>query len=261
MSKKTPVTSYASEARSELKQLSFVCSQLDAEIRGHESKFAARNRKHPDIPPVTNAPFNKAASRLLGIFQLCRSVDIYNWYCREALKLGLSNSPQKLIKLLGKNTKGIAETVARAKKKQMDVADEIIRDFFGDRYKGDATMRKAIHLDLDVHQFPETELLCTCRNILVHRRGHDEFGEIKAAIKKLGNRRAIVGAMTYPLGHMPIMLDSGDYLAVDANVGNWAVELLRQQIFLMDQVLGHQYKLPRQVWPTEDLSRKFLGPS
>jgi hypothetical protein len=112
-----------------------------------------------------------------------------------------------------------------------------------------------------VIQNPEVELLCTCRNVLVHKRGYDEFDEIAKEIKKLGRDRAFIGAQSFPSGHMPITLSQERHLSVDDAVGAWAAELLEQQIFMMDQNLAHVYKLPRKVWERRSIGRKFLSES
>jgi hypothetical protein len=259
MTTRTPTTEYANAAGNELHQLSFVWKQIAGDLAFDESVLQERNRKWPDISPITNHPFNSAASRFLGIMQLCRAVDTYNWYCREALKLALSANPQPIIEIIGKKTGRIAKTIAKANKEKKDAAVEVVREFLEDRYKGDRIIREAIHRDLDVLQNPETELLCTCRNVLVHKRGRDEFGEIARGIRKLGSERALIGAQWYPHGHMPIALDKENYLIIDDAVGDWAVELLSQQIFMMDQNFAHVYKLPRKVWDQLSIGRKFLG--
>jgi len=153
----------------------------------------------------------------------------------------------------------MAATVAKADKGRKDAAAEVIREFLTDRYSGDRVIREVIHRGLDVMQNPEVELLCTCRNVLVHKRGWDEFGEIAEGIQKLGSERALIGASLYPAGHMPIALDNENYLIVDATIGNWVAELLHQQIFMMDQNFAHLYKLPRKVWDSRSIGRTFLG--
>ncbi len=258
---RTALTEYASIAGNELLRLSFVCKQIVGDIGYDESILQAHNNKWPDIRPVTNASFNSAASRFLGILQLCRAVDVYNWYCREALKLGLSTNPEPVIEAIRNKTGKIAETIAKAEKRKKDAAPEIVREFLAGRYKGDRIIREVIHRRLDVLQNPEVELLCTCRNVLVHKRGHDESGEIARGIEKLGSERALIGAAWYPIGHMPIALDKEGCLVIDEAVGNWAVELLHQQIFMMDQNFAHVYKLPRKVWDSASIGRTFLGES
>jgi hypothetical protein len=89
MSAKTPLTEYANLAMDELFQLVFVCREIAEDIGYEESVLQARNKKWPDITPVTNLAFNSAASRFIGILQLCRAVDIYNWYCRERCDLSV----------------------------------------------------------------------------------------------------------------------------------------------------------------------------
>jgi hypothetical protein len=260
MSAKTPLTEFANLAMDESFQLTFVCRQIAGDIGYDESVLQARNKKWPDISPVTNFAFNSAACRFLGVLQLCRAIDIYNWYCREALKLALSSNPKPVIDIVRMKTGRIAETIAKADKRRQDAAAEIISEFLKDKYRGDRVIRETVHRDLDVMQNPEIELLCTCRNVVVHKRGHDEFGEIAKGIRDLGSRRALIGAQWYPIDHMPIALDKENKLIINEGVGNWAAELMQQQIFMMDQNFAHVYKLPRKTWDRTKIGRTFLGP-
>jgi hypothetical protein len=259
MIKKTPVTEYANLAMEELHQLQFVSQQIVGDIKYDESVLEARNKSWPNIAAVTNKPFNDVAFRFIGVSQLCRAVDIYNWYCCEALKLALSCSPQLVVDVLRRQKGRIAEAVSKAEKKVKDAAAEIIQQFLQDKYKGDWNIREALHRNLDVMQNPEIELLCLCRNVLVHKQGHDEFGEVADAIKNLGSERALIGAQWYPPGHMPLALDEKKFLVVNEAVGDWAGQLMQQQIFMMDQNFAHIYKLPRQFWEQCKISRTFLG--
>jgi hypothetical protein len=258
MSAKTPLTEYANLAMDDLFQLVFVCRQIAEDIGYDESVLQARNKQWPGIPPVTNQPFNRAASRFIGILQLCRAVDIYNWYCREALKLALSANPKPIIDAVWNRAGKMAPTIAKAHKKKEDAAAEIVREFLTDKYRGDRVVRQTVHRDLDVMQNPEIELLCTCRNVLVHKRGQDEFGEVADAIRELGPKRALIGAQWYPAGYMPIALDKENNVIINDAVGNWAAELMQQQIFMMDQNFAHVYKLPRKTWDRISIGRTFL---
>lgn len=261
MSTRTPTTEYANVALNELHQLNFVCAQIAGDIRGDEGALQEHNNKWPNIPPITNQPFNDATFRFLGIFELCRAVDIYNCYCREALTLALRANPAPIIAAVRKRAGKVAHTVAKAEKRKRDAATEITREFLADKYRGDRVIREIVHHDLDVMQNPEIELLCTCRNVLVHKRGYDEFGEIARGIQELGSKRAFIGAQWYPTGHMPIALDKENNLIINDAIGNWAAELLQQQIFMMDQNFAHVYKLPRKTWDRASIGRKFLGQS
>jgi len=256
---KTPLTEYANLAMDELFQMVFVCRQIAGDIGYDESVLQARNKKWPDITPVTNLAFNAAASRLIGILQLCRAVDIYNWYCREALRLALAANPEPIIEAVRNKAGKMAPTIAKAHKKKRDAAAEIVREFLTDKYRGDWVIRQTVHRDLDVMQNPEIELLCTCRNVLVHKRGQDEFGEIADSIRELGTKRALIGAQWYPAGHMPIALDKDNNLIINEAVGNWAAELMQQQIFMMDQNFAHVYKLPRKTWDRTSIGRTCVG--
>ncbi len=261
MSATTPVTEYANLALDELFQLVFVCRQIAGDIGYDESVLQKRNSKWPDLRPVTNQPFNTAASRFIGVLLLCRTVDIYNWYCRESLKLALSSNPKLVVDVIRKREGKVAKTIVKADKKGKDAAAEVIRIFLSDRYQGDWIIRETIHRHLNVMQNPEIELLCTCRNVLVHKRGYDEFGAIAAQIRKLGAERAFIGAQWFPPGHMPIILDAERHLVIDDAIGLWAAELLQQQIFMMDQNFAHVYKLPRKIYERISIGRTFLGES
>lgn len=258
MSTRTPTTEYANLALDELFQLTFVCQQLAGSLKHDESKLHGRNKKWPELPPLTNQKFNSAAFRYLGDLLLCQSVDIYNWYCRASLKLALSSSPQLVVDVIRKQTGTMAVTVSKADGKGKNAADEIIQKFLSDRYAGDKIIRDTIHRNLNVMQNPEIELLCTCRNILVHRRGHDEYGQVTDEIQKLGSQRALIGAHAYPQDHMPIALNADNRLIINESIGDWAAELFAQQIFMMDQNFAHIYRLSRKVWERCSIGRTFL---
>ena len=243
-------------ALDELFHLAFVCEQISSDIGYDESLLIKRNKKWPDIPPVTNEGFNNAVSGFLGTFQLCRAVDIYNWYCQKAFNLALKANPKMVIAAPWKEGK-ISKVIEKARKGRKD-AEKVVRDLLAERYTADKHIREAIHRNLDIMQNPEIELLCTCRNVLVHKLGCDENNEIRDAIKTLGNKRALFGAQWYLHGHMPITLNSGN-LVINQAIGNWTVNLMQQQIFMMDQNFAHVYKLPRKVWERKKISRNFLG--
>ncbi len=261
MSKRTPTTEYANLALDELHQLVFVCGQIANDIKGDEITLQKRNQKWPELTPITNQPFNCAASRFIGVLLLCRAVDIYNWYCRESLKLALSSNPKPVIDVIRNQSGEIAKAIVKADKQGIDAADKIISEFLSDRYRGDRIIRETIHQNLNVLQNPEVELLCTCRNVLVHKRGHDEFGEIAEGIQKLGTNRALIGASRFPPNHMPISLDAERCLVIDDAIGSWAAQLFQQQIFMMDQNFAHVYRLPRKVWERIYIGRKWVEPS
>lgn len=259
MSKRTPVTEYANVAMDELFQMDSVYAQITADLKSDEHALEQRNIKLPGVPPITNRPFNNAVSRLIGIAQLCRAVDIYNWYCREAFKLSLSSNPGPVVDAIRNQTGKIAKIIDNADSQGKDAASEIIQKLLSGRASGDKQIRDTIHIHLDVLQNPETELLCECRNILVHKRGHDELGEIAQGIQNLGSNRSLIGVQGYPDGHMPIALDANNNLLIDAEIGGWAVKFIHQQIFMMDQNFSHVYELPRKAWEPQSISRTFLG--
>lgn len=261
VSTKTPLTEFANLALDELLQFNFVCEQIIGDIKCDESLLQQRNTKWPDLSPLTNQPFNCAAFRFIGVSQLCRAVDIYNWYCREALKLALASNPKEVVDAIRNQTGTIAKVVTKADKSGKDAAAEVIKEFLQEKYRGDYSIREAIHRNLGVMQNPEVELLCTCRNVLVHKRGYDEFGEVAEKIHNLGTNRAVIGAAWYAAGHMPIAVDKDRYLVIDHAVGDWSADLLQQQIFMMDQNFAHVYKLPRKIWERTKIGRTFLGES
>ncbi|MDQ6632955.1 MAG: hypothetical protein M3Y82_14570 [Verrucomicrobiota bacterium] len=259
MNSKTALTKCAHLAMDELFHLHFVGQQITGDTKYDESLLQERNKKWPDITPVTNEGFNHATDRLLGIFQLCYSIDIYNWYCRETLKVALASSTKLFLEVIRQKEGKMTKMIAKAERSGINAADKIIERFLSGKYAGDKVIRDTIHHNLDVFQNPEIELLCTCRNVLVHQCGYDEFGKIKAEIEKLGDNRALIGAQWFPSGHMPIALNKESYLIIDQGIGAWANELLQKQIFMMDQNFAYIYKLPRDVRERQKIGRTFLG--
>lgn len=251
-------TEYAGRALQELHELKFVSFQLVTDLQYDESVLQQRNKKWQGNTPITNDNFNSAAFRMFGRMLFCEAVDIYNWYCREVLKLALCRSPQLVVDVLRKGGGRVASAAAAAEKKGKDAATEIVAEFLHDRYRGERVIRQTIHVNLNVLQHPEMELLCTCRNVLVHKRGFDEFGEIAKEIQNLGSARATIGASLYPQGHMPIEVGSDQSLVINPKVGDWAAALIEQQIFMMDQNFAHIYKLPRKKYQSRSIGRTFL---
>jgi hypothetical protein len=63
MSNQKPLTEYANIAMDDLFQLQFVYQQIIGDIKYDEHVLQERNKKWPDISPVTNNAFNAAAFR------------------------------------------------------------------------------------------------------------------------------------------------------------------------------------------------------
>ena len=259
MTSRTSLTEYANLAVAELFQMRFVCRQFAGHVRQLEDQLVKHNRRQPDVPPVTNRVFNEAAFRALGVSLLCRAVDLYNWYCRQSLELALQSDPKSVTSAIRNQTGNLVDTIKKADKAGKDAATELIQGFKENKYRNDKNIREAVHCHLKVMQNPEVELICSCRNALVHRRGHDEFGEIAKEVIKLGAKRSLIGATTYPDNHMPIAIGTDGYLVMDETVGDWAAELIHQQVFMMDQNFAHVYKLPRQVWQPRSVSISCPG--
>jgi len=222
-----------------------------------EDKLVQRSATLPTSSPVSNERFNGVAYRSFGIFLLCRSVDVYNWYCRETLKLALKTDPI-IIASLQKAESRIAREISKAVKQQRNPVDALTKLLDG-KSSMDWAVRDAVHERLNVVQDPETELICLCRNVLVHRRGYDEFDQVAEALKNLGTKRAQIYSVAHPAGHMPISLGPNRLLTMDGNVGLWACDFLHNQIHLMDQNFSHVYKLPTKRWRPRPIGRAWIG--
>ncbi len=253
------LTEYAQAALEELSRLWHVCGELAHDIKREEDKLAAHNKRRPKLPPVTNEPFNKATARFLGILQLCRAVDIYNWYWRGSYKWAVKTNPS-VVDLLRTAETRIADKIRSADKQLQNPADAVT-DLLNSKWSGEWAVRDAVHKHLDVTQDPETELICVCRNILVHRRGFDELGQVAQEIKKLGSSRADIYPVDYPAGHMPICLSEDGQLVINDEIGRWACRFLENQIHLMDQSFAYMHKLPTKRWRPRPLGRKWIGGS
>lgn len=247
MKRETTTTECAKLALDDLFELKFLVWQMTSAINYQESIHRESNQKRGETEPTTSQRHNKRRLLFFGNSQFCRAVDIYNWYCRESLKLALSSNPQLVVDVIRKQTGKVAKAISKAEENGKDAAKSI-GEFFQARYVGERIIRETIHRNLNVIQEPEIELLCLCRNILVHKRGYDEFGEIAKEIKKIGTKRALIGAQSYPAGHMPIATNKENYLIINEDIAAWATELLQQQVFGMDQNFAHVYKLPRKTW-------------
>lgn len=251
------LTVFAQSALEELFAMRVVYAEVMRDLKTSEDQLIKRNTSSPNLPPVNNEQFNNAASRAFGASLLCRAVDVYNWYCRETLKLAVGANPS-VVDLLRQAQNRIAETIAAAEKQQQRPADAVAA-LLNSKWSGDGAIRNAIHKHLDVIQDPETELICTCRNVLVHRRGYDEAGQVREVLHKLGSKCATIYPAGHPAGHMPIRLNSEGVVVVDAEVGIWVCDFLHNQIHLMDQNFSHVYKLPTQRWRPRSIGRTLIG--
>jgi len=246
------LTEYAQVALEEMFNLQQMCWFIMTDIDREERSFSERNKKWPAFEPVSNKRFNDVASRSLGILQLCRAVDLYNWYCRQVLTLAVKTNP-RVVDLLRKAEQRIAKTISKAEKAGADPAAALVTNYLA-RSANDHAIREAIHEHLQVTLNPEVETICESRNIIVHHRGHDD-GRVADALGKMGSQRAMIGAMDFPAGHMPIKLDANCHLCIEARIGAWAISLLQQQIHTMDQNFSYVYKLPTKRWRPRPFGR------
>lgn len=250
------LTATAARAIKALFEAGFVARDLAMRIREDERCFDRRNKRKPHLPPITNKPFNEAAYHFLGRVVLCDAVDLYNSYCRDVLELAAHNNRAALPTALA-SAKHFGDALKKAAKKKSDPADALL-DVFNARYIAEGLVRQAIHTHLGINQFPETELLCLCRNILVHKRGVDAEGAIPARLKEIGTERSFIGAQGFRYGHLPIAVNGQKNLIVDDQVGLWSAEIMVQQISAMDQEFAAKYRLPTGPAPKHTIGRIFV---
>ena len=194
---------------------------------------------------------------VLGRALFCQAVDAYNWYCQEVLKLSIFHNPSNVPAALRSVNSDLDRVLATAQKHGVAEADALLQRF--ERPVVDSAVRKAIHRHLGIQQEPETELLCLCRNILVHRQGIDQKGEILSALTALGSKRSFVGAPSFPKISLPISVESGNRIKMTELVGRWVANFMENQIFGMDQELAHRYSIPRAPMPRLSISQKIVG--
>jgi hypothetical protein len=253
------ITDQAACAMKELLDLQYVTEDLAARIKYDEHRFQERNKRKESLPPITNKCFNDVAFRLLGKSALCDAVDVYNSYCQGVLQLAVLNNPASVPSALAA-AKHFGDRLKKAAKNKTDPAKALL-DMFRTTYVTDGIVRKAIHTHLGIDQFPETELLCLSRNILVHKRGIDADSEIPAELKKIASARCWIGAQSFPQGHLPIAVDHEQRLIIDSRIGIWAVEMLRRQIHSIDQMFSAKYHLPTAPMPKLTIGRTFVSES
>lgn len=240
------LTKYAQTVLNELSQLRWTSMFLHGDaLRAHGRLDAEHQSK--------NAQYIGFASRILGIQQLTQSVDLYNWYCREVLKLAVISNPDEVIATLEAAEGAIKVNIARAKKAGRTPGAEIIGRFSKPNVS-EGAVRKAIHKHLGIIEKPETDVLCACRNSLVHNMGRDEGGLIAESLREMGSEMAMIYPPNWPTGHYPIQLtDEGD-LVIDFEIGSWASDLISKQIHLMDQKLSAAHNLPTERWRPRPIS-------
>ncbi len=205
-----------------------------------------------------NTQYISLASRFLGCQQLTHSADLYNWYCREVLKLAVASNPTKVISMLETVKGPIKDNIARARKDGRMPGPEIIERFCKPSGVSEKTVRTAVHEHLGIFENPETDLLCICRNSLVHNMGKDVDGRMAESIQKIGNNRAIIYPTNWPAGHLPIHLTGGGDLVIDSEIGSWALDMITNQIHLMDQNFSALHNLPTTRWRPRPVSHCFM---
>jgi hypothetical protein len=250
------VTLFAAKALKELFESRHAAEDLAHRVEFDEHKLEERNKKKPSLSPLTNKPFNDVVSRFLGVSLLCQAVDIYNSYCQDVLQLAILNNTTAIPSALTAANR-FKDEIKKATKRNTDPAQALF-DMFRTGYIADRYVREAIHTHLDIKQHAETELLCLCRNILVHKRGIDSKGEIPAKLLEIGTKRTWLGAPSFPSGHLPLAVNGNQELIVNHSIGLWANESLSVQIHFMDQSLSHFYHLPLHPFPKLTIGRIFV---
>ena len=235
------LTEYAQTVLEELAKLGLSSMFLFGDARYRHDKLAGEAKSK-------NADYIESASRNLGIYQLTRSVDLYNWYCREVLKLAVKSNPDEVIATLEAVDGPIKKNITRARKDGGIPGPEIVEGLYHRRNVMDGHVRRAVHEHLHVFENPETKVLCACRNCLVHKRGNDSDRGIADALNEIGDARALIYPTNWPAGHLPIQLSAENELIIDSEIGRWAVDLISNQIHLMDQNFAALHKLPTTRW-------------
>src|SRR6266446_8021693 len=141
------LTKYAQTVLTELNQLRWTSMFLNGDaLRAHGRLDAEHQSK--------NAQYIGFASRILGIQQLTQSVDLYNWYCREVLKLAVISNPGEVIATLEAVKGPIKDNIARAKKVGRTPGAEIIERFCKPSGVSENGVRKAVYVYLGIFENP-----------------------------------------------------------------------------------------------------------
>ena len=221
--------------------------------------FADAQRAHQKLGPTQqskNSQYIGLASHFLGSQQLTHSVDLYNWYCREVLKLAVISNPNEVLSALEAVEGPIKNNIVRARKTGRMPGPEIIERFKPGNVS-EKMVRIAVHKHLDISENPETNVLCACRNSLVHNMGKDVGRKIAESLAKIGNDRAIIAPTNWPDGHLPIHLTNEGNLVIDSEIGSWALDMISNQIHLMDQNFSALHNLPTTRWRPRSISHSF----
>ena len=209
--------------------------------------------------PISNQRYNAMASEFFGIWLLCRSVDLYNGYCRQVLKLAIQADP-KVVGILQNQRDEIVRRATRPRTRGQYSVIELIERSLDGAGIPEEVVRNAIHVTLAISQNPEVPVICAVRNALVHAQGRDRRGRVSDALSRMGASRSTIYPEEVPPGFMPIQLVQGA-IPMNEVTGRWACRIIDMQIHMMDQQFSHQFTLPTTRWRPRPVSLRFVGGS
>lgn len=253
------LTSFCQAALDELHCLYAFTMNVTSQLSHIEQQLSDYSAKWSRVAPVSNQRYNTMASELFGVWLLCRSVDLYNGYCRQILKLAVQIDPNVVI-ILQQQEAEILRRASRARgARRQSVAEFVEASLDGPRIP-EELVRTTIHVSLGISQNPEVPAVCAVRNALVHSQGRDRRGRVRDALRRMGANRSEIYPVDFPPGFMPIQLLQGA-IPMNELTGRWACRIIDMQIHMMDQQMSHQFKLTTRRWRSRPVSFRFVGES
>ncbi len=235
----TPLSSHAQRAIGRLGDSDFInwCVRSDA----------VRNDAHVPSVDSPNLRFNAALELYLASSQVTLAGDTFNSYCQSILG--------EIVQANAEVWQKIRNRFGRLKDKEHA---EVAKALFAHR-AGDGPVREALRDDLCRFWFSESDVVIKLRNKLVHQNGYDPEREVEKEIASPSEKQCGFTPVDWTGTSIPIRYDEGDWLNIDAEVGQWACTYVRHHIHLMDQSLCHIYSLPLERWVPRAISRQIAS--
>jgi hypothetical protein len=178
----------------------------------------------------------------LGRLQVCHAADVLNSYC------------QSILGEILKRDAGAYELVGQFFPREK--SGELSERLFLHR-ASDHGARRAIRDGFHTYWSPESDVIVILRNKFVHQSGYDPAREVEAEIRSKSDQWCIIPPTEIQPGVIPVRYSSDDWLESDLELGSWAELHVRSHIHFMDQNLCTRFDLPRNLWRSRSMKRKY----
>jgi len=193
-------------------------------------------------PGHSNQAYNAKMESYLGRLQVCHAADVLNSYC------------QSILGEILKRDAGVYAAIAKFFPREKP--EELPERLFMHR-ASDNRARQVLRDELQAYWSPESDVVVTLRNKFVHQSGCDPEREVDAVIRSKGNQWCIIPPTEIQVGVIPVRYSADHWLESDLHLGKWAGLHVRSHIDFMDQNLCTRFDLPRNLWRSQSVKRKY----